>query len=401
MRFYAKLASLTGSIALAVAAHSQLAAQLYVQGLSSPVAMVQDPTFANVQYVVQQGGRVRVIQNGALQSFDYINVSGMISTGGERGLLGMEFAPDYTTSGNVYFNFTDPAGSTQIARFTRNSSNPLIADISSRYDILNISQPFSNHNGGTIRFGEDGYLYIGMGDGGSGYDPGNRAQDKNSLLGKMLRIDPSKDDFPGDPLKNYGIPPNNPFLDGWPTNALPEIWSFGLRNPWKWTFDKTSRGGTGAMIIADVGQVSWEEIDYEPMGRGARNYGWSAREGLHGVPVAIKPVGYLPLQNPIFEYGRSVGKSITGGYVYRGSVLGPTYYGRYFFADFVDSKLWSLGLIINGSGEASAGTFIEHTSELGGSANLANVSSIDIDSAGELYVVSYGGGKILKIVKQQ
>ena len=248
---------------------------------------------------------------------------------------------------------------------------------------------FSNHNGGHLAFGPDGYLHR---DGRRrlGDDPNHFAQDPASLLGKMLRVDVSVPD--SHPI-GYRIPADNPFVVD---AARDEIWSFGLRNPWRYTFDDPSRGGTGAMVIGDVGQNQWEEVDYEPPGRGGRNYGWRNREGAHN-NVTSRPPAFAPLVDPIHEYDHTFGSSITGGYVYRGTSLGA-FRGRYFFADFVRSRVWSIALVIDAAGEARAADLREHTTELGGTTQLAGVSSFGVDAAGELYIVSYNRGVVLKIV---
>jgi glucose/arabinose dehydrogenase len=376
----------------------QLHATLVASGLTAPVGFIQDPSDPTVQMVIEQTGRVRVLKNGVVQSNDFLNISASlpasnVSDLGERGLLGFAFAPDYATSGRVFVSFTNAAGNSVIARFTRSSGNPLQADASTRVDLVwpggnaYIAQPFSNHNGGNIAFGPDGYLYIGFGDGGSGNDPNHNAQNPMSLLGKMLRIDVS-----GDSPHGYTIPPTNPFAGR--ADVLQEIWAFGLRNPWRWSFDAQRAGSTGALVIGDVGQDAWEEIDYEPMNAGGRNYGWGNREASHtngnytgGAPPAVAPT---PLRDPLFEYSHSTGHSITGGYVYRGRLLPASYRGRYFFADYANSRVWSLGLTINPStGEATAGSVVEHTSDLGGAAT--SVTSFGVDAAGELYTVSYAG----------
>ena len=256
-----------------VAAQTALKSRVHASGLASPLAFVQDPTNSAVQFVVEQGGRIRVIQNGAVLATDFLDLRGAISTGGERGLLGLALAPDYASSGRFYVNFTNPAGNTVIARFRRATSTPPVADAGSRFDLRwrssglpYVPQPYANHNAGNLAFGPDGYLYIGLGDGGSGDDPENRAQNPAELLGKMLRIDVSVADT--DP-NGYVVPSTNPFVSSGPAGVLREIWSFGLRNPWRYSFDPPSRGGTGALIIGDVGQGAWEEIDYEPAARAA------------------------------------------------------------------------------------------------------------------------------------
>ena len=302
-------------------------------------------------------------------------------------------------SGRFFVNFTNPAGDTVVARYRR-LADPLIADADSRFDLrwngaggaAFIAQPFANHNGGNLAFGPDGFLYIGLGDGGSGNDPAHRAQNPAELLGKMLRIDVNVPD--AHPI-GYQIPADNPFARAGPAGVRAEIWAFGLRNPWRYSFDDPSRGGSGALLIGDVGQDRWEEVDYEPANRGGRNYGWRNREGAHN-NVTSQPPAYLPLTDPIHEYDHSAGASITGGFVYRGRALGAAYRGRYFFAD-LNGRVWSIALSVDGSGEARASDLTEHTSELGGLARLGNISSFGVDSDGELYIVSYSNGTILKV----
>lgn len=388
-------------VALLVLHTSSVAAQVrttvYASGFVQPLAIVQDPTNPTIQFVLEQRGRIRVVQSGSVLSTDFLDISSSVRSGGEQGLLGMAFPPDSQTTGRFFINFTDTNGNTVVARFRR-STNPLVADPSSRFDLrwngpggpALIEQPFANHNGGHLAFGPDGFLYIGMGDGGSANDPGNRAQDRSTLLGKILRIDVN---VPDDHPIGYTIPPHNPFTGG---GARPEIWSIGWRNPWRFTFDDVNRGGTGAIVAGDVGQNMWEEVNYEPRGRGGRNYGWRNREGAHDNVTTIPPA-FTPLIEPIHEYNHSVGSSITGGYVYRGLAI-PSMRGRYFFADFIRSRVWSMGLLVDANGEASAFDVVEHTTALGGSATLAGVSSFGVDADGELFIVSYGGGAILKIV---
>lgn len=276
------------------AAEAQLRVQQVVAGLTNPVEFVPDPLDASVLYVLEQAGRVRVIRSGVLLDSDFLDLRGFISSGGERGLLGLAFAPDYASSGRVYVNFTNPAGHTVVTRFLRNG--PTSVSLASRLDLQwpggqrFIAQPFANHNGGHLAFGPDGFLYIGMGDGGSANDPQHRAQNPTELLGKMLRIDVN---VPLGDAKGYRLPvaASPPTVAG----ALGEIWAFGLRNPWKFSFDR----GTGAMVIGDVGQGAWEEIDYQPAGLGGRNYGWRNREGKHD-NVTNLPPAYTPLTDPVF-----------------------------------------------------------------------------------------------------
>ncbi len=381
---------------------AQLRSRLQASGFASPVAFVQDPADRAVQFLVQQNGRIRVVRGSTVLPADFIDLSSSIVAGGEQGLLGLAFPPDAAVSGRFFVNFTNRLGNTVVARLRR-SSDPIVADPASRFDLRwggaagapFIEQPFANHNGGNLAFGPDGYLYIGLGDGGSGDDPGHRAQNPLELLGKMLRIDVS---VPEAHPSGYQVPADNPFVRGVPVAARPEIWAFGLRNPWRYSFDDPARGGTGAMVIADVGQNRWEEVDYEPPNRGGRNYGWRNREGAHD-NVTSRPPAYLPLIEPTYEYDHTVGQSITGGYVYRGSALPSTYRGRYFFADFVAARVWSMALTVDpGTGGASVSDLVEHTSELGGSAQIGNVSSFGVDAGGELYLVSYSRGAVLKII---
>jgi glucose/arabinose dehydrogenase len=385
---------------------AQFRSQLYINGLTLPVGFVQDPSQSDVQYVLEQGGRIRVVKAGALQPIDFLDLSGQISSGGESGLLGLAFPPNYAASGRFYVNFTNPNGHTVVSRFNRSVGNPLVADPTTRFDLRwssglrYIAQPAGNHNGGHLAFGADGCLYVGMGDGGGSNDPNHLAQNPSTLLGKMLRIDV---DVSSNDTNGFVVPSDNPFLDGSPIAALPEIWAFGLRNPWKFSFDDPALGGTGALIIADVGQSRYEEVNYEPRGSGGRNYGWRNREGMHenaDIPAsdpAYLPEAYGPLDNPFFEYDRTSGYSITGGFVYRGAALPAAYKGRYFFADFITSRVWSVGINLVG-GEAVATNVAEHTAVLGGSGTLGLISAFGIDAAGEMYVVNWRDGTILRIV---
>ncbi len=258
-----------------------------------------------------------------------------------------------------------------------------------------IRQPFSNHNGGHLAFGPDGYLYIGLGDGGSGNDPDHRAQNPNTLLGKFLRIDVN---VPDSHPSGYEVPADNPYLDGIPIGALPEIWSIGLRNPWRYSLRRSSsrRNWRAPHRRRRAGSLGRGEL--RAANRGGRNYGWRNREGAHANVGSLAPA-YQPLIDPIHEYAHSQGQSITGGFVYRGRALGATFTGRYFFADFITRRVWSIGLAVNGAtGEATASGLQEHTAALGGSAVVGNVSSFGIDVGGELYIVSYDLGRILRLI---
>ena len=377
-------------VALAAPAGAQLRATLVASGFDSPTGFIQHPADPAVQLVLEQDGRIRLLRNGVTDATDFLDLRDVVGSGGERGLLGLAFSPDYATSGRVFVSFTDRSGHSVLSRFTRRSGDPLRPDPDSRFDLVwpdgqrFITQPFSNHNGGNIAFGPDGFLYLGLGDGGSGNDPGHLAQDPRALLGKMLRLDVS---VPTGHSRGYTVPASNPFAGR--SDVLGEIWAFGLRNPWRWSFDDPRLGGTGALVIADVGQGAWEEIDYEPAGAGGRNYGWRNREGAHP-NVTSQPPFFEPLRDPVFEYSRDDGRSITGGFVYRGSGLGAAFAGRYFFADFIRSRVWSIGLQVDpNTREAAATSPVEHTAELGSAATTP--SSFGVDAAGELYLVSYEG----------
>ena len=380
---------------LPVSAEAQLRATLLAGGFNRPNGVVLDPVVPGAVYVVDQSGLVRAFLNGAERPARFLDLRSVVSTGGEQGLLGMAFPPDAASSGRVFVNFTNSNGHTVIARFTRSSGDPMVMDPASRFDLQwpnganrqgFITQPYANHNGGNIVFGPDGLLYIGLGDGGSGDDPLNNAQNPAKLLGKMLRIDVA-----GSSPNGYTIPGTNPVPAGNATftgiNALPEIWAFGLRNPWRYSFDDVGPGATGALILGDVGQGEREEINYEPAGAGGRNYGWRVYEGTRE-NITEMPA-YFPLTNPVSEYTHAVGQAITGGYVYRGSALGAAYQGRYFYADCVQGKVFSLGLTLDpGNGEATAGTTVEHTAEMGGPFQC--IGSFTRDTAGELYFMDFG-----------
>lgn len=385
-------------LSFAVPAGAQMRTQVVAEGLSNPVAFVVDPADPSTFYAVEQRGTIRTVRDGAVLPAFFLDLRASVNAGGERGLLGMAFAPDAVDSRRFFVNFTNQDGHTVIARFTRRSDGQV--DPASRFDLRwpdgrhFIEQPFANHNGGHLAFGPDGYLYVGMGDGGSGGDPMHLAQNPNSLLGKMLRIDVNVAD--SDP-RGYRVPDDNPFVDRQPIAALGEIWAFGLRNPWRYSFDDWTRGGTGALVIADVGQTAREEVNWEPRGMGGRNYGWRLREGAQTYD-SRQPAAYGPLTEPIFDYPRSQGQSVTGGYVYRGRALDPMFNGRYFFADSVAGRVYTIGLHLDERQEATAADHLELTQLLGGTTELGLISSFAVDAEGELYIVSYTRGRILKII---
>lgn len=365
-------------------ASAQLIAKKVYKNLDSPLGFYTDPSVNNRSFIVQLGGTIRTIENGSLTANNFVTIpANDIGVGGERGLLSMAFHPDYATNHYVFLYFTNHDGDVQIARYTSTTDGSQL-QLGTRLNIIKIPHPFNdNHNGGKLAFGPDGYLYIGTGDGGSANDPPSNAQNLNVLLGKMLRIDVNSDAFAGN-LKNYAIPKGNPFKGGGKPGAG-EIWAFGLRNPFRWSFDPV----TGDQIVGDVGQAHHEEIDIVPAGVGGKNYGWRVREGLFDNPAnddALPP----NLTDPIFDYDHGIGQCITGGVIYRGSALGSMYYGRYFFADFVSSRIWS----IDPYAADPASTLLEHTDELGITGN--KIASFNTNAQGEI-MLSDIRGRIYRI----
>ncbi len=359
------------SSAPAFAAQRPLETETVASGMSSPLYAVSPAGDYERLFIVQQGGLIRILENGSLLPTPFLDVTALTNNSNEQGLLGLAFHPDYDLNGWFYINYTNNSGNTRVDRFTVSAANPDVADAASQVNIFSQSQPFTNHNGGCIAFGADGHLYIGMGDGGSGGDPGNRAQNPQRLLGKMLRLDVNN----GLP---YTIPSDNPFVnDG---GVLDEIWAFGVRNPWRFSFDSL----TGDMWIADVGQSQWEEIDFELSEDGGHNYGWRFKEGDHcyNPSVNCDPGG---LTDPIFEFshgGTPFRCSITGGFVYRGERM-ATMQGRYFYADYCSGQVWSFRY----SGGAVS-DLVDHSNEFG---TISAITSFGQDAAGELYVISQNG----------
>jgi glucose/arabinose dehydrogenase len=398
---------------LPISAAGQLRLVEYATGFSRPLGIVQDPLDPTVQYVLEKFGTIWTLKNGVRQAEPFIDLTSVVMEegNGERGLLGLAFPPDAAWTGRafIFFSSKNGKGDSIVARFTRMRDDPRRLDPASRFDLefapgqRYIAQPDDIHKAGKMVFGADGYLYIGVGDGGPIWDPHNTSQSPEVLLGKILRIDVN---VPDSDLTGYVVPPDNPFVAT--PGARPEIWALGLRNPWRFSVDNAVRGGTGALIIADVGQNDWEEVNYQPAGRGGRNFGWSVREGSHnlekpeGVP-ATPPPTITPLTDPIFEYphGPGFGNSITGGHVYRGFDLAPSYQGRYFFAEFIYRRLFSMPLTIDASsGEAAPvdpAEVINHTTEAGGQDMAGHIASIDEDARGELYFVDHQGGRVLKL----
>lgn len=344
--------------------------QTFATGFSSPVAIVNAGD--SRLFVVQRGGAIRILNaNGTINATNFLTLtSSTIVSGGERGLLGLAFHPNYATNGYFYVNYTRASdGATVIARYSV-SANPDVADASSAQVLLTIAQPFSNHNGGSLVFGPDGYLYIGMGDGGSGGDPDNYGQNINSLLGKMLRIDV-------DSVSPYAIPAGNPYAGA--TLGADEIWAVGMRNPWKFSFDRQ----TGDLWIADVGQNAREEINKAASTAAGLNYGWRCYEA--NIPYNTN--GCQSASNyfmPVANYALGNGNcSITGGYVYRGSTY-PNLIGKYFFADYCSNRI---GWVENNGGTITWSSLF-----------TGNFVSFGEDINGELYVAGISNGTISKII---
>ncbi|MEP7291766.1 MAG: PQQ-dependent sugar dehydrogenase [Chloroflexota bacterium] len=341
-------------------------------GFNSPVFATHAGDGSERLFVVEQDGVIFIVgADGTYDPFDpFLDISSLLSVdvfqGGytERGLLGLAFHPNFAENGLLFINHTDSVGDTIIARYHVNLNDPNHVDVSSRTELLKIPQPYYDHNGGVMAFGADGYLYIGVGDGGSlGDDPGATAQNLSVLLGKILRIDVN--------AETYTVPDDNPFVGV--EAALPEIWAYGLRNPWRFSFDRAN----GDFYMGDVGQLSYEEIDFQAAeDAGGRNYGWYNYEGQHPYLERQAPENMTP---PITEYPHIVGCAVTGGYVYRGEAL-PELQGVYIFGDYCSGRTWSL--LRDAAGAWQVTPFIP---------TGATISSFGEDEAGELYLVDYKG----------
>lgn len=334
-----------------------------------PVDLGVFPGSANSMYVVEKPGRVKIFvaEETVAQSSVFLDINvRVLSRGNEQGLLGLAFSPNYLKDGYFYVYYTaDKPSRSVVSRFSVQKGNPQLADAQSEQVILEVPQPYSNHNGGQIVFGPDGYLYIGLGDGGSAGDPHNHGQNLKTLLGSLLRIDPSKPATE----KKYSIPSDNPFVGQVGKRA--EIYAYGLRNPWRFSFDSV----TGQLWLADVGQDRIEEIDIIEKGK---NYGWNITEGS----LCFKPADNCDKSSvtmPVYEYGRSRGQSVTGGFVYRGNKI-PILKGYYIYADYMSGRVWALRLRENQSPE--------NRELLDGG---LNVSSFGVDREQELYLCSFDG----------
>jgi len=329
-----------------------------------PIAMLQS---SNGQwFVVEQNGKIKTFKTGDTSTNTFIDLAEKVDFGGEKGLLGMALHPEFHSNGIFFVSYSNNSGNSNLSRF---QSNNLVVDANSEKTILTVDQPYSNHNGGQITFGPDGFLYFGLGDGGAADDPRGHGQNKETLLGSIIRIDVNNSD-------TYEIPADNPFV-GKP--GKDEIYAYGLRNPWRWSFDKK----TGELWLADVGQNEWEEINIIKLGG---NYGWNSLEANHCfVESNCDKSGFI---SPIFEYSHNEGRSVTGGYVYRGTEM-PNLNGHYFYADYVSGNIWSLRKNADSN----------YTNTLRISSNI-HIASFAEDLQANLYVIAHQSGKIFKIIEK-
>jgi len=349
-----------------------------VGGLHSPIGITSAPDASGRLFVNEQGGVIRVVEpDGTLRREPFVDLSDRIEAGGERGLLGVAFHPDFAANGRLFVHYSRAGdGATVISELTAAADHETASAASERV-IFTLHQPFANHNGGEIAFGPDGYLYIGLGDGGSEGDPLGNGQNRRVLLGKILRIDV---DGPPSLGKNYAIPSTNPYAPGGiaPGAGLQEIWAYGLRNPWRFSFDR----GTGDLYIGDVGQNAWEEIDHQPASStGGENYGWNIFEASH----CSSNCGSITQVPPVAEYGHSAGCAVTGGYVYRGDRQ-PALVGTYLFADYCSGTIWTLPA-------GSAGLTPRILAETG-----LQISSFGEGDDGEIYLVDRSAGGVYRVV---
>lgn len=357
--------------ASAAFAQPQLILKPVASGLSQPLAL----THAGDErlFVTLQAGQIVILG----RSTPFLDIRSLVSCCQERGLLSVAFHPHYADNGFFYVDYTNRNGDTVIARYSRLESDPNRADPASAVILLTIAQPYANHNGGQLQFGPDGYLYIGMGDGGSGGDPENRAQNLTTLLGKLLRIDVNVDVESGSP---YAIPSTNPYAHT--AGVRGEIWAYGLRNPWRFSFDRL----THDLWIGDVGQDKYEEIDWQLAGGGGENYGWRLMEGLHCYNPGGSSCPTAGLTMPVVEYTHDNGNcSITGGYRYRGARY-PRMYGMYVYGDYCSGMIW--GATPQHDGTVATQLLLDTTLQ---------ISSFGEDLAGELYVVDIKGGAVYQL----
>jgi glucose/arabinose dehydrogenase len=346
--------------------------QPVVGGLDRPLGIAHAGDGSGRLFVLEKRGRIRIVRDGALAPVPFLDITDRLdASGSEQGLLGLVFHPEYARTGFLFVNYTDLQGDTVVARFSV-SEDPDRADPNSETRVLSLAQPAANHNGGHLAFGPDGFLYIGTGDGGGAGDRFGHGQNGQTLLGAMLRLDIDR----GLP---YTIPATNPFVGN--AAVRDEIWALGLRNPWRYSFDRA----TGDLFIADVGQNQYEEINFQPAASaGGQNYGWPIMEGLHCYP-ADRACDRAGLVLPIHEYDHALGCSVTGGYVYRGQQF-PMLQGVYLFGDYCTGRIW--GLVLHGDGRVQVAELAQ--------ADL-RLTSFGQDEAGELYLVDMAGGQLYQI----
>jgi glucose/arabinose dehydrogenase len=342
-------------------------------GFTKPVYLTHAGDGSGRLFVVEQAGRILILKNGIVNPEPFLDIESLVGSDSlEQGLLSVAFHPDYANNGLFFVNYTNKQGDTVISRYSL-SANPDQADANSATVLLTIDQPYANHNGGQLAFGPDGFLYVGMGDGGAAGDPHNNGQRLDTLLGKILRLDVDT----GDP---YGIPPTNPFVSS--QQGQPEIWSYGWRNPWRFSFDRAN----GDIYLADVGQNQYEEVHVELAGTpGGQNYGWRWLEGSYCFESSNCDPASLGVVLPVAEYDHSQGCSITGGYVYRGQQF-PALTGVYFYGDFCSGLMWGLRREANGS-----------WSQAQLLASSQTISSFGQDETGELYVLQHQTGEIFQL----
>lgn len=345
-----------------------------ISGMELPVDIQNAGDGSERLFFVEKRGQILVFQNEQLMPHPFLDIRSEVgSRGNEQGLLGLTFHPLYAQNGTFFVNYTDINGNTVVARFHVSADDSNRADPSSETVLLHVNQPYANHNGGGLAFGPDGFLYIGLGDGGSGGDPQRNGQNLQTMLGKLLRVNVDAGDL-------YAPPANNPFSK---EDGLPEIWAYGLRNPWRFSFDRL----TGDLYISDVGQDAWEEVDFVPKGAlGGMDFGWSYYEGTH--PYQDQPPTGADLIGPVTEYPHSEGCSVTGGYVYRGSDL-PEWQGVYLFGDYCSGTIW--GLIQTDENIWQSKVMFS---------TGAQITTFGVDEAGEIYLVDYQSGSILRLTRR-
>ena len=355
--------------------------EVTVPGLTDPLFVTHAGDGSNRLFIVERGGKILIFKNGALNQTAFLNVAGVIEmTGSEQGLLGLAFDPNYQTSGQFYIAYTAPSRAITLARYHVSNPDPDQANPNSGEVLLSIPKLFTNHNGGMLAFGPDGYLYMSTGDGGSAGDPDNNGQSRKTLLGKILRLDVHS----GSP---YSIPPSNPYFNHPDPLVKEEIWAYGLRNPWRFSFDRI----TGDLYIGDVGQREREEVDFQPISStGGENYGWRILEGnlCYNAATCTPPANYVP-PVAVYDHGAndSIGCSVTGGYIYRGTNF-PALVGTYLYGDFCTGKLWGLTRDVNNRWQSRLITDTDYL-----------ISSFGEDEQGEIYLTDYANGRVIHITE--